>query len=98
MACNKKVWDGLEAHERGAILAAIEVAGRSITSIIERKNAEAVKELTAKGVGLYDFSKADRLTFRTAAMKAWEGWKKKSPEAKALIEMHVAFMKSIGLL
>ncbi len=98
LACNKKVWDGLKAHERGAILAAIEVAGRSITSIIERKNAEAVKELTAKGVGLYDFSTADRLTFRTAAMKAWETWKKKSPEAKALIEMHVAYMKSIGLL
>ena len=98
LACNKKVWDGLEAHERGAILAAIEVAGRSITSIIERKNAEAVKELTAKGVGLHDFSTADRLVFRTAAMKAWERWKKKSPEAKALIEMHVAYMKSIGLL
>ena len=31
-------------------------------------------------------------------MKAWENWKKKSPEAKQLIEMHQDYMKAIGLL
>ena len=98
LACNKKVWDGLKPHERGAILASIEIAGRSITSIVERKNLEAVKALNAQGVTLHDFSKEDRATFRAAAMKAWENWKKKSPEAKQLIEMHQDYMKAIGLL
>ena len=79
-------------------MASIEIAGRSITSIVERKNLEAVKALNAQGVTLHDFSKEDRATFRAAAMKAWANWKTKSPEAKKLIEMHQDYMKSIGLL
>ena len=86
LACNKKVWDGLKPHERGAILAAIEIAGRSITSIVERKNLEAIKALNAQGVTLHDFSKADRATFRAAAMKAWENWKTNLQKLNSLLK------------
>jgi TRAP-type C4-dicarboxylate transport system substrate-binding protein len=98
LACNTKVWKSLKPHERGAMKAAIEIAGRTITSLVERKNVEAVKALTAQGVTLHDWSKADRATFRKAALKSWEGWKKKSPEAAQLIEMHTAYMKANGIL
>ena len=50
LTCNTKVWKGLKAHERGAMKAGIEIAGRTITSLVERKNAEAVKELNASGL------------------------------------------------
>ena len=50
------------------------------------------------GVTLHDWSKEDRATFRQAALKAWETWKKKSPEAAQLIEMHTAYMKENGIL
>jgi len=78
--------------------AGIEIAGRTITSLVERKNAEAVKALVADGVTLHDWSKDDRSKFRASAFKAWEGWKTKSPEAAQLIEMHKAYMKANGIL
>ena len=98
LACNTKVWNKLKPHEKGAMLAAIEICGRRITSLVERKNAEAVKALTAMGVTLHDWSREDRLKFRNAALGAWEEWKKKSPEAAALIEIHKAYMKANGIL
>ena len=98
LACNTKVWKKLKKHERGAMLAAIEIAGRTITSLVERKNAEAVKALNEMGVTLHDWSREDRLKFRTAALAAWEEWKTKSPEAAALIEIHKAYMKANGIM
>ena len=98
LACNTKVWNKLKPHEQGAMLAAIEICGRTITSLVERKNAEAVKALQEMGVTLHDWSREDRLKFRQAALGAWEEWKKKSPEAAALIEIHKAYMKYNGIL
>ena len=98
LACNTKVWNKLKPHEQGAMLAAIEICGRTITSLVERKNAEAVKALKEMGVTLHDWSREDRLKFRQAALGAWEEWKKKSPEAAALIEIHKAYMKANGIL
>ena len=98
LACNTKVWNKLKPHEKGAMLAAIEICGRTITSLVERKNAEAVKALKEMGVTLHDWSKEDRAKFRQAALGAWEEWKKKSPEAAALIEIHKAYMKANGIL
>ena len=98
LACNTKVWNKLKPHEKGAMKAAIEIAGRTITSLVERKNAEAVKALNEMGVTLHDWSREDRLKFRTAALAAWEEWKTKSPEAAALIEIHKAYMKANGIM
>ena len=98
LACNTKVWNKLKPHEKGAMLAAIEICGRTITSLVERKNAEAVKALNEMGVTLHDWSKEDRAKFRQAALGAWEEWKTKSPEAAALIEIHKAYMKANGIL
>jgi hypothetical protein len=78
--------------------AGIEIAGRTITSLVERKNAEAVKALLADGVTLHDWAREDRLKFRASALKAWETWKTKSPEAAALIDIHTAYMKANGIL
>ncbi|WP_440656882.1 TRAP transporter substrate-binding protein DctP [Candidatus Pelagibacter sp. HIMB1509] len=98
LACNTKVWNKLKPHEQGAMKAAIEIAGRTITSLVERKNAEAVKALNEMGVTLHDWSREDRLKFRQAALAAWEEWKTKSPEAAALIEIHKAYMKANGIM
>ena len=98
LACNSKVWKKLKAHEKGAMKAGIEIAGRTITSLVERKNTEAVKQLMAEGVTLHDWAPSERAKFRASALKAWETWKTKSPEAAQLIEMHKAYMKANGIL
>ncbi len=98
LACNKAMWDKLSKKNQDAILKAIGDAGKAVTKYVEVKNDEAVKTLKGKGVTLHDLSKADRLTFRQAAQKAWGEWSKKTPEAKVLVDSHVAYMKKIGLL
>ena len=57
-------------------------AGKAVTKYVEVKNEEAIKSLKAKGVTLHDLSKADRLTFRQAAQKAWGEWSKKHLKLK----------------
>jgi hypothetical protein len=49
-------------------------------------------------VNLYAWSEEDRATFRASAQAAWKVWAEKSPEAKALVESHTAFMKDLGLV
>jgi TRAP-type C4-dicarboxylate transport system substrate-binding protein len=98
LACNKAMWDKLSKKNQDAILKAIGDAGAAVTKYVEVKNEEAIKALKGKGVTLHDLSKADRLTFRVAAQKAWADWSKKTPEAKVLVDSHVAYMKKIGLL
>ena len=56
------------------------------------------KALKEMGVTLHDWSKEDRAKFRQAALGAWEEWRKKSPEADALIDIHTAYMKANGIL
>ena len=41
--------------------AGIEIAGRTITSLVERKNAEAVKILNADGVTLHDWAPSEKI-------------------------------------
>lgn len=98
LACNQAMWNKLSKKNQDAILKAMDKAGKSVTKYVEDKNVEAVKEMKAKNVTLHDLSKADRLTFRQAAQKSWAEWSKKTPEAKVLVDSHVAYMKKIGLL
>jgi TRAP-type C4-dicarboxylate transport system substrate-binding protein len=70
LACNSKVWKKLKKHERGAMKAGIEIAGRTITSLVERKNAEAVKQLAGMGVTLHDWAPSERAKFRASALKS----------------------------
>ncbi len=73
-------------------------AAMNVTKSMEVENGKAVTALKAKGVTLHNFSKEDRAKFREAAMKSWDIWKTKTPEAKLLVGSHVAYMKKINLL
>lgn len=80
-----------------------EVAGAKLaldtTITFEVANREAAAKVQNEmGVTLYDWSSEDRAAFRAGAMKAWEGWADKTPEARALVDAHYAWMKKIGLL
>ena len=68
------------------------------TLTFEVANREAAAKLTAEGVTLYDWSPEDRAEFRAGAQRAWDSWADKTPEARALVDAHRAWMKKIGLL
>jgi len=97
LACRTDVWEKLPAaHQR-----IIEIAHKALmgdyvlVTLVE--NGEAVTQMPEKGVTLYDWSAQDRGKFREAAQKAWTEWGNKTPEAKAMVASHEAFLKRIGL-
>ncbi|MDU8909821.1 TRAP transporter substrate-binding protein [Aestuariicoccus sp. MJ-SS9] len=98
LACNKTVWDGLSDKHKRIIETAMQKLALQTALYSERANAEAAAKLTAEGVTLYDWSAEDRAAFRKGAQAAWEGWAEKTPEARALVDSHKAYLGQLGLI
>ncbi len=99
LACNKAKWDGMPAHHRRIMETAMQKLALQTALTFEKKNAEAVAMLPKeKGVTIYNWSAEDRAAFRKAAQGAWEGWAKKTPEARAIVDSHKAYLRQLGLL
>ena len=96
LACNKAKWDAMPEHHRRIMSVAMESLALRTAVQFEKKNAEAAAALTAKGVKLYDWSAEDRLQFRKAAQAAWADFAS-TPEAKALVDSHLTYLRQLGL-
>jgi TRAP-type C4-dicarboxylate transport system substrate-binding protein len=59
-------------------------------------NNEAAAKLKTQGVTLYEWSPEERQKFRDAALSSWPEFAT-TPEAKALVDSHRAFLKQLGL-
>lgn len=97
LACNKTVWDGLEPAQQAILHSAMDSLAMNLMMRTIVQNGEALTALPEKGVTIYDWSAEDRAAFRKAAISRWDVWAEKSPEAKAMVESHKAFLKRIGL-
>ncbi len=98
LAIRKDAWDALPEDLQRIVDVAMQKLAFQTALTFEVKNNEAAAMLTAKGVTLYDWSAEDRAAFRQAAQSAWQGWADKTPEARALVDSHVAFLKTLGLV
>jgi TRAP-type mannitol/chloroaromatic compound transport system substrate-binding protein len=96
LACNKAKWDAMPEHHKRIMSVAMESLALRTAVQFEKKNAEAAAMLTAKGVKLYDWSAEDRLQFRKAAQAAWADFAS-TPEAKALVDSHLTYLRQLGL-
>ncbi|MHA1566186.1 MAG: TRAP transporter substrate-binding protein DctP, partial [Alphaproteobacteria bacterium] len=95
---NLEVWNGLPEYAQRIIEVAAQKLALQTTLTFEVANREAAAQLKAEGVTLYDWTPEDRAAFRAGAQKAWDGWADKTPEARALVDAHRAWMRKIGLL
>ncbi|WP_163264760.1 TRAP transporter substrate-binding protein [Chelativorans alearense] len=98
LACNKAKWDAMPEHHRRIMEVAMEKLALRQAMASEKANNEAVAELKAAGVTVHNWSEEDRAAFRKVAQDAWEGWAEKTPEARALVDSHKAYLKQLGLL
>ena len=62
----------------------------------EKKNAEAAASLRAKGVTLSQWAPEELQKFRDAAQATWPEFAT-TPEAKDLVEAHLAYLRQLGL-
>ena len=97
LACNKEVWDAMPAHHRAIIETAVSDIALKSALIFEKRNAEAVASLTADGVTISQWSPEDLAEFRAAAQATWPEFAT-TPEAKALVESHTAYLKQLGIV
>ena len=97
IACNKAVWDKMPDHHKTIMEVAIGDIALKSALTFEKKNAEAVASLTAKGITISEWTPADLAEFRDAAQKTWPEFAT-TPEAKALVESHIAYLKQLGLV
>ncbi len=98
LACNKGVWDAMPEHHRRIMETAMQKLALQTALTFEKKNAEAASMLREQGVTVSDWSDEDRAAFRSAAQKSWQGWADKTPEARALVDSHMAYLTTLGLV
>jgi len=87
MTINKGVWDGFYAAEDDV---------RRQLDLQDR--AQAAKDNAGDEITIIDWPQAERDKFRAIAVDAWEETADKSQEARAALEAHYSYMRSIGLL
>lgn len=97
LACNKRVWDEMsEQHQRIMSTAMMALALRTALTF-EKKNAEAAAQLRERGINVYEWSPEDRQAFRDAAQASWSEFAT-TPEAEALVESHLSYLRQLGLV
>ena len=96
LACNKAKWDAMPEHHRRIMSVAMEALALRTALTFEKKNAEAAAALKEKGVNIYTWTDEDKQKFREAAQASW-GEFATTPEAKALVESHLTYLRQLGL-
>lgn len=97
LACNKAKWDAMPEAHRTIMSVAMEALALRTALTFEKKNAEAAAQLRADGVNLYAWAEEDLQKFRDAAQSTWPEFAT-TPEAKALVESHLAYLDQLGLV
>ena len=96
LACNKAVFDAMpEAHQR-IMKVSMEALALRTALTFEKKNAEAAAQLREQGVTLSQWAPEELQKFRDAAQATWPEFAD-TPEAEALVEAHLAYLRQLGL-
>ena len=97
LACRKDVWDGMPDHHKAILKVGMQALGLKNSTINEVKNAETAKMLREKGVKLNTWSDEDLAVYRQAVQESWQEFAT-TPESKALLESHLAFLRDLGAM
>ena len=97
LTCRKDVWDAMPSHHQAILKIAMQALAMRNATANEVKNAKTAKELRAKGINLYEWSPEELAKYRAAVQSGWTEFAT-TPEAKALLESHISFLKDLGAM
>jgi len=97
LACRKDIWEKMPEHHKHIMKVAMQALALKNATANEVKNAQTAKDLRAKGVNLYEWSPEELGKYRDAVQKGWVEFAT-TPEAKALLESHISFLKDLGAM
>jgi len=97
LACNKAVFDAMPEAHQTIMKVAMEALALRTALTFEKANAEAAALLRTQGVTLSQWAPEELQKFRNAAQSTWPEFAD-TPEAKALVESHLAYLKQLGLV
>lgn len=97
LACNTDVWNSLTDAHRTILQIGAKALALDVVTTFKQKNAEAADELRKKGITISVWSDKDIAEFRRVAVGTWDEFAT-TPEAKALVANHKAYLKKIGAL
>ncbi len=98
LALNKDVYDSLPDDLKAILESAMQQLAFQHTMSQQVDMAAVAAQISKEGVTLHDWSAEDRAAFRKAAQAKWQEWGDKTPEARILVDSHVAYMKRLGLI
>lgn len=96
LACNKAKFDAMPEHHQRIMKVTMEALALRTALTFEKKNAEAAASLKEKGVTLSQWAPEELQKFRDAAQATWPEFAT-TPEAKALVEAHLSYLRQLGL-
>lgn len=97
LACRKDVWDKMPKSHKTILKVGMQALALKNATANEVANAKTAKDLRAKGINLYEWSAEDLAVYRDAVQKGWTEFAT-TPEAKALLESHISFLRDLGAM
>lgn len=97
LACNKAVFDAMPEYQQRILKVSMQALALQTALTFEKANAEAAAQLREQGVTIYTWSDDDLQAFRDAAQATWPEFAT-TPEAKDLVDSHMAYLRQLGLV
>ena len=96
---NKGIWDKLTDDQKLTLETWFYACYDDVRRQLDLQDmAQVAKDKAGGDITVVDWPQAERDKFRVLAAEAWEETAGKSPEARAALDAHYEFMKTIGLL
>jgi len=97
MSVSMDKWNALSPDSQAAFEAACNSMSERLQGTLSDQDAAAEAEAREAGVSFTAFGEEDAATFRALTQEVWADWGGRSPDARAIVDSHTAFLTELGL-